>query len=95
MKGLYTPLPTPKRPWESISIDYMLGLRSTKHENDCVFAVVDQISKMAIITACKKSFTVEDTSKFFFKQVWVHFGIPQTITSYRDNRFLNTFWSSL
>jgi hypothetical protein len=27
--------------------------------------------------------------------VWVHFGIPQTIISDRDNRFLNTFWSSL
>jgi hypothetical protein len=27
--------------------------------------------------------------------VWVHFGIPQTIISYWDSRFLNTFWSSL
>jgi hypothetical protein len=29
-KGLYTPLPTPERPWESISMDYMSGLPSTK-----------------------------------------------------------------
>jgi hypothetical protein len=35
-----------------------------------------------------------DTAKLFFERVWVHFGIPYTITSYRDNRFLNTFWSS-
>ena len=27
--GLYTPLPTPDRPWESISMDYMSGLSST------------------------------------------------------------------
>jgi hypothetical protein len=27
--------------------------------------------------------------------VWVHFGIPQTIISDRENKFLNTFWSSL
>jgi hypothetical protein len=36
-----------------------------------------------------------DTAKLFFERVWVHFGIPQTIISDRDNRFLNTFWSSL
>jgi hypothetical protein len=29
-QGLYTPLPTPERPWESISMDYMSGLPSTK-----------------------------------------------------------------
>jgi hypothetical protein len=94
-QGLYTPLPTPERPWESISMDYMSGLPSTKQGNDCVFVVVDRFSKMAILTAYKKSITMTDTSKLFFEWVWVHFGIPQTIISDRDNRFLNTFWSSL
>jgi hypothetical protein len=40
-KGMYTLLPTPYRPWESISVDYMSGLPSTKRGNDCVFLVVD------------------------------------------------------
>jgi hypothetical protein len=44
---------------------------------------------------CKKSITVEATAKLFFERVWVHFGIPQTIVSDRDSRFLITFWSSL
>jgi hypothetical protein len=63
--------------------------------NDCVFVVVDRFSKMAILVACKKSITVEATAKLFFERVWVHFGIPQTIVSDRDSRFLSTFWSSL
>jgi hypothetical protein len=75
-QGLYTPLPTPDGPWESISMDYMSGLPSTKHGNDCVFVVVDRFSKMAILTACKKSITVEATTKIFFECVWVHFGLP-------------------
>jgi hypothetical protein len=76
-------------------MDYMSGLPSTKRGNDCVFVVVDHFSKMAILAACKKSITTEATAKLFFERVWVHFGIPQTIVSYWDSRFLNTFWSSL
>jgi hypothetical protein len=94
-QGLYTPLPTLKNPLESISMDYMSGLSSTKQGNDCVFLVVDRFSKMAILIACKKNIIVADTVNLFFKQVWVHFWIPQTIISDRDNRFLNKFWSSL
>jgi hypothetical protein len=94
-QGMYTPLPTPDRPWESISMDYMSGLPSTKRGNDCVFVVVDHFSKMVIMATCKKSITVEATAKIFFERVWVHFGIPQTIISYQDSQFLNTFWSSL
>jgi hypothetical protein len=74
-KGLYTPLPTPERPWDSISMDYMLGLSSTKKGNDCVFVVVDWFSKMSILIACKKRITVVNIAKIFFERVWVHFGI--------------------
>jgi hypothetical protein len=92
---LYTPLPTPEWPWESISMDYMSRISYTKRGNDCVFVVVDRFSKMAILAACKKSITAEATAKLFFERFWVHFGIPQTIVSYRDIQFLSTFWSSL
>jgi hypothetical protein len=75
-QGLYTPMPTPNRPWESISMDYMSRLPSTKHGNDGVFVVIDRFSKMAVLTPCKKSITVEDTTKLFFERVWVHFRLP-------------------
>jgi hypothetical protein len=94
-QGLYTPLPTLENPWESILMDYMSGLLSTKQGNDCVFMVIDQFSKMAILIACKKNITMVDTAKLFFKRVWVHFGIPQTIIYGWEKIFLNTFWSSL
>jgi len=62
-QGLYTLLPTSSQPWESISIDYMSGLPSTKHGNDCVFVVVNRFSKMAIMAACKKNIIAEATMK--------------------------------
>jgi len=39
---MYDPMPTPSRPWESISMDYMFDLPSIKHGNDCVFVVIDR-----------------------------------------------------
>jgi len=90
-KGLYTPLPTPSQPLESIFMDYMSSLPSTKQDNDCVFVVVDMFSKIAIMEACKKSITTEVTAKLFFERVWVHFGIPHSIASDQENRFLSAF----
>jgi hypothetical protein len=76
-------------------MEYMSGLPSTKRGNDCLFVFVDHFSKMAILTAYKKIITTKATANIFFERVWVHFGIPQTIVSYWESRFLNTFWSSL
>jgi hypothetical protein len=73
---MYTPLPTVERPWESISMDYMSGLPSTKCRNDFVFVVVDHFSKMEIMADCEKRITTEAIAKIFFERVWVHFGIP-------------------
>jgi hypothetical protein len=66
-KGLYTLFTTPSRPWESISMDYMSSLPSTKHGNDCVFMAFDRLLNMAIMAACKKNITVEATTKLFFE----------------------------
>jgi hypothetical protein len=66
---MYTPLHIPDRPWESISMDYMSGLPSTKRGNDSVFVVVDHFSKMTILVVCKKSITIEATTKIFFERV--------------------------
>eukprot|EP00253_Pinus_taeda_P035977 PITA_35977 len=66
-QGLYTPLPTPSQPWESISMDYMPSFPSTKHGNSCVFVVVNRFLKMAIMTTCKKNITMKATAKLFFE----------------------------
>ena len=78
-QGLYNHLATPNQPLESVSMYYMSSLPSTKHENEWIFVVVNKFSKMAIITACKKSTIAEANAKLFFERVWVHFGIPQFI----------------
>ena len=52
-----TPLPIPSRPWESISMDYLMGYPTTKYHHDVILVVIDIFSKMAILIPCNKTTT--------------------------------------
>ena len=39
--GMYQPLPIPSRHWDSVSINFILGLTKTKRNHDTILVVVD------------------------------------------------------
>ena len=45
--------------------------------------------------ACKKTINAEKTANIFFQNVSVHFGLPTSIVSDRDSRFVGNFSSKL
>jgi len=60
-----------------------------------LYVVVDRFGKMCILIPCKKKITAEQTSHIFFQNIWFHFGLPTSIVSGRDSRFVGIFWSNL
>ncbi|KAK2970924.1 hypothetical protein RJ640_021177 [Escallonia rubra] len=92
--GLLQLLPVPKRPWESVSLDFITGL--LKVENlGTILVVVDRFSKYASFIATLKYCSAENTAQLFFKYVVKYWGMPQDIIGDQDSRFTRNFWTGL
>lgn len=92
---LLQPLEIPKCKWDSISMDFIVGLPRTSLDHDTIWVVVDKLTKLANFLPIKSTYTLDELVQVYVKEVVRLHGVPNSIILDRDPRFTSRFWKSL
>ena len=98
--GLLKQLPIPERPWESISVDFIVELppssdSSTANIHDAILVVVDRLTKMSLFIPTTTKATSQELARLYVKHVFSKHGVPSDIVSDRGSTFTSQFTSAL
>ncbi|XP_071921821.1 uncharacterized protein [Coffea arabica] len=90
--GLLQPLEILEWKWEHITMDFVTGLPRNKKGCDAVWVIVDRLTKSAHFLPVSMSFSLEKLAKLYTEEIMRLHGIPISIVSDRDPRFVSRFW---
>ena len=76
-------------------MDFMTGLPRSSKVYDSIWAIVDQMTKLAHFLPIKTTDPVRKLAKLYLKKIMQLHGVPVKIVSDRDARFTSMFWKEL
>ena len=92
--GYLQSLPVPNKPWESISMDFIVGLPNSNNYT-AILVIVDRFTKMSHFIPTTNEIDAKGTAKLFLDNIYRLHGLPKDIISDRGSVFTLKFWSSL
>jgi len=93
--GTLQPLAVPSWKWEDISMDFIVGLPPTLQRYDSIWVIVDRLTKTAHFLPVKTDYHVKKYAEIYIERIVSWHGVPKTIVSDRDPKFLARFWEQL
>ena len=75
-------------------MDFIFGLPESGGFTG-IMTVVDRLTKLVRLTPCRAEITAEGAAALFFDRVIRDFGVPVSVVSDRDPRFVSAFWRAL
>ena len=95
LPGQLKPLEYPTKKWQHIAVDFIVALPRTVQGHDAIMTVVDRSTKMVHLVPTVGTATAVDVAQLFVSHVWKLHGVPRTIVSDRDSKFVSAFWQEL
>jgi len=89
--GLLQPLPVPETAFESIAMDFVMDLPKC-NGYDAVWTITDRLTKLVHFIPVRKDIGSKELADLFMEKVFCSHGMPRSIVSDRDGRFLNPLW---
>jgi hypothetical protein len=93
--GKLKPLEIPEWKWDSIGMDFIMGLPKTRGGLDGIWVIIDRLTKSAHFLPIKSKWSVDILAALYIKEIVRLHGIPVSIISDRDPRFTSHFWKGL
>ena len=76
-------------------MDFVTKLPKTPKGNDMIWVIVDRLTKSAHFLATKETAPLDRLAKMYVDEIVSRHGVPLSIVSDRDSRFVSHFWKSL
>ena len=90
-QGLLHSLPIPTRPWQSIAMDFV-GPFPTSDGFDYLWLVIDRLTSQVHLVPITTTTRASGLAWQFVREVVRLHGLPESIVSDRDSKFVSKFW---
>ena len=90
--GELRPLEIPTWKWDSISMDFVMGLPLSASKKNAIWVIVDRLTKSAHFLPIKDTWRVEKLAQLHVKEIVRLHGSLLDIVSDRDQRIQAHFW---
>ncbi len=84
--------------WKEITMNFITNLSFSKWKEvvyDLILVIVNHYMKMTRYLSMKKTLTIVELAKLFFKQIALRYEVLNDIIINKDNLFINAFWSEV
>ena len=93
-RGLLHSLPIPEAPWQSIAMDFV-GPFPECMGHDYLLVVICRLTSLVHLIPTNTSARATDIAWLFLRDIVRLHGLPETIVSDRDPKFVSKFWREL
>ncbi|GJY31178.1 putative reverse transcriptase domain-containing protein [Tanacetum coccineum] len=81
--------------WEGIAMDFVTKLPRTSSGHDTIWVIVDRLTKSTHFLPMREDYKMDRLARLYLNEIVARHGVPISIISDRDSRFMSRFWQSM